>query len=534
MLAVLLTAVPVVVDLAWSGPEAVFRYFAADAFYYHTVARNLATLGVATFDQVNPTNGFHPLWQGTTALAYGLRDAFGLTEMAYLQTTLILGVVCVTGSVLLFGICLASSGRLSPAFVGLPVGLYAVIVMPAWLLASGYVNSHEGPLPLYGTLWSQVNGMESAFALFSFACLAYVLCRPDWDSIGWGARVGFWAAATTLSRLDHVLLVWPLAALPFVRMLSRRDAQSIRVAAACAAATVVPVVIYLAVNYSYMGVFMPVSGSAKSTFPRPHTGNVRWLFIEMLSGDPRRPGWLDGTLRQAQIVVPAIAALAYLAVAAKAGLVQRLRTLADRRGMDLVLPAAAVGVLALAAYNFLFVPPFAMGPWYFPVSTIFVSLVALHGLRDVQIPPAGVAALGIAAIVVFLTLQRRDGYHEEFARFYLHDAADVRRHYTNLSPRFIEQDDGIVAFATGIPSMSGFGFADDPEAARARRAGRLVELALVRGHSTWVTLVYGPPATGDLAALERTVRSALGVAESHSLHVEYRSSRSRFVAVRIQ
>ena len=53
--------IPVVCDLALSGPSGPFHYFASDTFYYLTVARNIAQLGSATYDQSHLVNGFHPL-----------------------------------------------------------------------------------------------------------------------------------------------------------------------------------------------------------------------------------------------------------------------------------------------------------------------------------------------------------------------------------------------------------------------------------------------------------------------------------------
>lgn len=48
--------------LIWSGwPES--HVLADDAFYYFTIARNLADGLGPTFDGLAPTNGFHPLWQ---------------------------------------------------------------------------------------------------------------------------------------------------------------------------------------------------------------------------------------------------------------------------------------------------------------------------------------------------------------------------------------------------------------------------------------------------------------------------------------
>jgi len=44
------------------SPENLVCRFEDDAFFYATVARNVAEVGKFSFDGVSETNGFHPLW----------------------------------------------------------------------------------------------------------------------------------------------------------------------------------------------------------------------------------------------------------------------------------------------------------------------------------------------------------------------------------------------------------------------------------------------------------------------------------------
>lgn len=59
----------------------VLRVTFDDSFYYFGIARNLMEGYGFTFDRLNQTNGFHPLWLFTCALPYwfGLNDSFSLT-----------------------------------------------------------------------------------------------------------------------------------------------------------------------------------------------------------------------------------------------------------------------------------------------------------------------------------------------------------------------------------------------------------------------------------------------------------------------
>lgn len=59
----LLVAAAIRLWVAWQPVELlVNKNLPDDAFYYFSLARNLAESGRATVDGINPTNGFHPLW----------------------------------------------------------------------------------------------------------------------------------------------------------------------------------------------------------------------------------------------------------------------------------------------------------------------------------------------------------------------------------------------------------------------------------------------------------------------------------------
>src|SRR3990172_4891049 len=49
--------------ISLSNPNTILDWYSSDdSFYYFQVARNLAEGQGFTFDGLNPTNGFHPLW----------------------------------------------------------------------------------------------------------------------------------------------------------------------------------------------------------------------------------------------------------------------------------------------------------------------------------------------------------------------------------------------------------------------------------------------------------------------------------------
>ena len=497
LLAASLVAVPILADWGLSGRSALLRYSAPDAFYYHTIARNAAVHGVFSYDGSRPTNGFHPLWQWTLAGVAALGRALGQNDIVYLGAVFLLGTALVAAALLLLGVALARArGRVPAGFAWLPVGLYGLLLLPYWIWAVDVersVQPSQGPFPLFGTAWSYVNGMESGLVLLAVAALALTHGAPARGPLAGGVALGAAASALTLARLDHALV-----ALPFVvaAACERRDGAPVLSRRLLPAAILVAVLaVYLAVNLAYAGVALPVSGTAKSSFPHPTAANLDNL-ARVLSGPPRNDLAVSRFYRAAQLFLPMAAALVVLG--------RHRRTLRARRppdDFDRFLARLAAGVLLLGVYDGLFVEPFAMGSWYFPASTLLVSLAPFQGrLPAARLSRRAAAAGVLATLAVFVLWQRQPDFHAVYARFLFEEAPALRARFAVQPPRILEIDDGIVAFATGFPALSGTGLALDAEAARAEREGRLLPFALARGFDHVASLVYLLPPRGEPAA----------------------------------
>lgn len=59
-----------------------------DAFYYFTIARNIADGHGVTFDQLAPTNGFHPLWMALISPVFALIEGDGAVNVSLLLAAL--------------------------------------------------------------------------------------------------------------------------------------------------------------------------------------------------------------------------------------------------------------------------------------------------------------------------------------------------------------------------------------------------------------------------------------------------------------
>ncbi len=517
------TLAPVAADLLAGGRTVPIRYFAADAFYYHTVARNIAEHGAVSFDGTFPTNGFHPLWQAVLAGIYRASMQLPWGEIGYLVGVLVACSLLVTASVWLLADALTRSGRTLPAaFVLLPVGVYPLLLLPYWLTAVdgfGLARWSQGSPPLPGTLWTYMNGMESGLVLLVFAGLARVFMARRQAPLRSAALVGALAAALTLARLDHVFIAVVFPGFYLARAVDRRSPQAWREFLACAAAATVPIVAYLAGNLAYAGALLPVSGTAKSTFPIPTIENVGNV-LSVLRSPFGSVSSVSRSYRAAQLIIPALAAIWILARSRHRW--SWRATSVNDRGADSyaeLMWLVAAGILILHAYDFLFVRTFAMGHWYVPVSALFVSLAILvppaRSAPHRVAAPARVGLVGVVVLLVFVVGHRRPDYHWLYNDFYFVEAAAVREFYGENPPRVVEHDDGIIGFATRFPTMSGTGLMLDAEAAAAFEAGRLYAVALARGFDRAASLAYALPdgaedrPPGDLGLETAAARVAL-------------------------
>jgi hypothetical protein len=533
-----LSTIPVWADLLFSWRHAVFRYFASDAYYYLTIARNMARTGVPSFDGEYPTNGFHPLWQLLLALLYKTCRSLGADELTFCYLVVILGNLLVTLALVLLGITFARSrGSLPATFPLLPVGLYAFLVCPAWIWIQAVLRNEsptEGPLPLHGTAWSYANGMESGLALFSWALFALLATARSSPNARFAWLLGLAAAFVVLARLDQVFLAGAALAFASLRRLAEEGRKALGPLLRTAIAFGGPIALYLLVNVLYSGLAFPVSGTSKLSFAAAGRSHMESLTTLATMGTGT-PFWLDRLFRLTQTLVPAAVAAAFLATSLRVVRTPRGPRLRLRGEDELsrFLAATAVGVLILCGAVFLFTDARSYGSWSLPVPVLFVSLVGLHLLAG-RAPCRGARlALAIstaAVLAVFLTLHRQPEHHERYRRMYFSRDAIVAalgaRH-----PRLVEVDDGIVGFTTRFPTLSGLGFAADKELRLAIREGRVLQLARARGYDRLASVIYLPLSPGPESSL-RSLASAYRDGRPASWTLEYWDPNVPFALVK--
>jgi hypothetical protein len=340
-----------------------------------------------------------------------------------------------------------------------------------------------------------------------------------------------------LARLDTALIVAAWITVLLAAAWLRRDAAIARAALAVAVVVGATVGAYLLVNVLYSGRPMPVSGTTKSSFPDPSLANPR-DFADLLRGD--REFARDRLYRHWPMLLPALVALIWLATRLRG--LRRAPAPAPPDALAryrLALTATAFGVLAMSAYDLLFVSLFNQGWWYLPVSALFVSLAGLEALARVRLPAAAVVAGAAAAsVAVFATLSHPSGYHEGFARFYLDEAPEVRADLRARPPRLLAWEDGIDAYALGFPSMSGTGLMLDGDAWDAWYDGRLLDTALRRGFDRFSSVSYldtdGLDASTPPAELRRRLQPLFGGEDLAPYDFAVEERMGEYVLIRVR
>lgn len=221
--------------IAWSPVETSFALSVPDdGYYYFTIARNLASGAGVSFDGLNPTNGFHPLWLISITPIWWVA---GASQVVSVHFALTLGAMF--DLVTMVGVWhLAKSLTQRPSIAGLVVLVYA------W-------NPYN--------LAASVNGLETSIGvmLFVWSLVVYWRSRLS-DQVRWQDWLvmgGIWALLL-LARTDYLIII-----IPCVLDLVWRQRRGLSSAWVAALGTVfwLP---WLAWNQATFGSLSQVSGKA--------------------------------------------------------------------------------------------------------------------------------------------------------------------------------------------------------------------------------------------------------------------------------
>lgn len=221
------------------------QFFVDDSYYYFGIAQNLADFGESSFGQINPTNGYHPLW---LLLLAGLKAL-----VPVLPTTTLAAILSGAASLVTCGLIwlAAARARLEPLLLPvLGVGLVF------WLT----------PL-LPGAYKLTFNGMETTLLvplLLAVPCLLAGTPLRELHRLRTRRLIGvsLVLALVCLARLDAAAIV-----AAFVVAVALTNGTDRRTILALGTAPIVVVTIYAVINQVIFGTIVPVSSLAKSQAP---------------------------------------------------------------------------------------------------------------------------------------------------------------------------------------------------------------------------------------------------------------------------
>jgi hypothetical protein len=205
-----------------------------DAFYYYVIARNIIEHAHSSFDGINLTNGYHPLWQ-----------AICLPVFYYFQGDTAIRVMLVIASffdllalVVFYKILCRSLNNHYVVLVGVAILAFHGAIIRTWF-----------------------NGLETALSIFSLSLLLhqFLLIRNS-DSSVFKEHVwlGFIAAIAFLSRTDNAIIILCLFAFLYLPPLFTR--KEVKCALVTSIVFITLVIPWLAWNIINFGSIVQISG----------------------------------------------------------------------------------------------------------------------------------------------------------------------------------------------------------------------------------------------------------------------------------
>lgn len=226
-----------------------------DASYYLMIAENYCRGLGFTFDGINKTNGFQPLWQVLLIPIFAFSKTSPETS---LRIVLFIQLILIIFSTLIF-------------FRILIIYFEKIIILLSGVFFLSFVYTQS------------VNGMETALMIFIISVLFYTALKMKIFSqrnirkeITWGVILGL----LVLSRLDTIFIVLSIFVfnLYFILFISKnkeKDFLRILIIMSAAILTVSP---YLLYNFITFGNIIPISGFLKYGFNQDFGVRLREIF----------------------------------------------------------------------------------------------------------------------------------------------------------------------------------------------------------------------------------------------------------------
>jgi len=221
-----------------------------DAFYYFEIARRISSGEGSTFDGINQTNGYHPLWLLISLL---ITPLMRLSRETGARVAMLFGIAMLGGAVFILR---AVAGRLAPD------ERWVALLLPTSALS-----------------FAAVYGLESSLAALMLSLLLWQIARSESSpGVASGAVVGLVAGGLILSRLDSALYIIALDLIWLVQLWRTRGQDGWRVSLrgwlACVITQGLVLTPYLAFNLMFFQHLLPISAVMKAE--RSTALNLSW------------------------------------------------------------------------------------------------------------------------------------------------------------------------------------------------------------------------------------------------------------------
>ena len=330
-----------------------------DAYYYFVLARNTTQLGMISFDGINPTNGFHPLWWIMLLPIFGLP---GSVEDLHVHMALILASVL--DIIALWAITQVAAKLTKHVALGLVAGLIYAL----------------NPMVIFQT----ANGLETSLgmATLSLFWLIYLQWLISPKSKKLSGLVGMLAGFMILARTDNIFFfgLSLLCGLWYWR--DHRAWRNVAKASVIALAIILPWLLWSRIA---VGSWLQESGIAvpmaiRVRFTLKHGDKLITTLIESVRQLASPNLWLRGDPTGLPFIIGVI-----LWVALLIGLVSRWKRSMKDLEVAALAPLIGAGVALLVFHAGIRWYP---RPWYF-------------------VPTAAAFSVGVAIVVKPLLIRRR-------------------------------------------------------------------------------------------------------------------------------
>ncbi|MFB0566527.1 MAG: hypothetical protein ACETWK_12735 [Candidatus Aminicenantaceae bacterium] len=385
--------------------------FSDDAYYYIVTARNYVDYGFFTFDGINKTNGFHPLWMIITVFLYkliGTKISLNLQIFSFKSLEILLFILILSSAALMSYRLKKKQSPFSYAFLG----VILILVYP-------------------GTNNMFTYGMETTIAALFILYLYYGIVNDKLIAVAVLLPLLF------LSRLDTLIFVVGPILLYF---LLKREITLLKKIALS-----IPVVVtslsYILYNYIKFGYLEPISGIVKSSFPVP---NVQLSHLS----DPILESWFSGTPRP--LLYPNLLLLVVALAVAFAILINQVKKKIMYRRLIYSLFAVIPTLLII---NLVFFQKWNKGlpRWYLVLPAVTVVFIFFLALHYVFVKYSRFFNIIIICVLILFTLIYLKGLPHKIKEFVKFDE-NTREHFMRKqSPEtvFAGTDIGGLAFWGG-------------------------------------------------------------------------------------